>query len=180
MMCCGCWEEAGSPVVVNERVLAALRLVETVYVYNSAGGGGHIVFDDNNTGDESVARCLGWIDGDGRNAMDSDAEYEATKAALLAFQALTEDERDSVLAIRNGCFDPHNVDPSIEPGAARRIADEVDAEFMNKDAAQRIAEWAKEANGATFIFEFSEGDKQRMKDDSEKLRVYLAKLTSGN
>lgn len=139
-MCCGCWEEAGSPMVVNERVMAALKLVEVVYVHNSAGGGGHIVFDDNNTGDDSVAWCLQNIDGDGRNWFDSEDEYNDTKAALLAFQELTEDERDSVLAIRDGCFDPALVDPNVPFNALERIRDEVDAEFLNREAERIMAD----------------------------------------
>src|SRR5690348_1783765 len=62
IMCCGCWEDEGSPRIDNERVRGVQPLIEAVYKHNGVGGNLHIVLDDNNIDDGDLAFCLGQID----------------------------------------------------------------------------------------------------------------------
>ena len=91
-MCIGCYQEMGSPRIVNEATTAAARLVRRVYETHPGGGAGHIVFDDFNLEDDNIEWCI-------ENGPSMD---DQTMAALLAFQPLTEDERASALALFEG------------------------------------------------------------------------------
>jgi len=53
-MCKGCWEEAGSPAIINTKTRAVAKLIDDVYSYSGAGGNAHIVVDDWNLED---SRC---------------------------------------------------------------------------------------------------------------------------
>lgn len=101
-MCCGCWKEAESPRIDNEKVRAALVLVEAVYDYHAAGGHLHCMLDDMNVdGDFAFEQDL--IDKGGYG--DTSPEDLATEQACLdAFKALTIDERYSVLGLHAGCW----------------------------------------------------------------------------
>ena len=56
-MCCGCYEKAGSPLVMTGRVFALVELRALVYEFSTGGGRLHIVLDDFNIEDHSVAFC---------------------------------------------------------------------------------------------------------------------------
>lgn len=86
-MCKGCWEEAGSPTIMNEKVQEAIELARIVYDTNGAGGGLHIVLDDFNIEDSDIEWCLeeGIRDND-----NTDAETERDLAQLLLTMTLEE------------------------------------------------------------------------------------------
>lgn len=89
-MCYGCWEGAGKPAILTPATTACAELVKRVYDVNFMGGNLHAVIDDWNVEDES----LGWC-----------REYDlldVEKACLNAMEALSVDERYSVLAITEG------------------------------------------------------------------------------
>jgi hypothetical protein len=108
-MCINCWQEAGYKTIINDRVKEAARLVEELYLTESGGVGGygHIVFDDWNL--DCVASCLH----DAENALYKDNLCEETRlasmAALKAFEALSEDERASALALYEGFIKEDNL-----------------------------------------------------------------------
>ena len=95
-MCFGCWKDAGSPMIMNDRVKAAVEATNRLYETHLAGGGMHIVTDDWNCDDSNVSYCRDYMTG---------GEYDADEseiACLVAFEALTEDERYSALAVHEG------------------------------------------------------------------------------
>ena len=116
-MCYGCWEEGGTPQIDNEKVRAAVALVEAVYDHSCVGGNLHIVLDDWNIEDHSLEFCSYCIDHGGVMPPDQCNEvhesYQAEKRAhpdppeqlavervcCDAFMAMTEDERLSALAL---------------------------------------------------------------------------------
>lgn len=52
-MCYGCYEEAGKPAIVNDKIKKAAELVKNLYKQDGCGAGGyaHIVTDDWNLED---------------------------------------------------------------------------------------------------------------------------------
>lgn len=69
----------------------AARLVALVYQFNSAGGGLHVVVDDYNLEDASLAFCREWI---AENRLDtSRLQRECELACVTALEALSEDDR---------------------------------------------------------------------------------------
>ena len=94
-MCYGCWEEVGKPRITNDRVLFAVEKMREMYETHLAGGGLHIVTDDWNCEDRHVQWC--------RKYMTSEYKADASEmACLVAFEALSEEERYSVLAVDSG------------------------------------------------------------------------------
>lgn len=67
-MCYGCWQEYGSPIIDTPAIRAAALAVSEVYQFSAVGGNLHIVLDDWNIEDESLAFCAeqiankGWKD----------------------------------------------------------------------------------------------------------------------
>lgn len=106
-MCYECWEGAGRPVIDTPHVRAAVSATNALYDAHLSGGGMHIVTDDWNCDDESVAFCGRWIDENNGDDLE--------RACHAAFSLLTESERYSALAIANGFFDP----TSTKPGCGR-------------------------------------------------------------
>lgn len=95
-MCAGCWAEAGSPKIDNEKTRAAAAAIDRVYEFSGAGGNLHIVVDDWNLEDSSLEWCK-------VNAIVSeqdDEKREAEMACYTALRELTEEERYSAMAIR--------------------------------------------------------------------------------
>lgn len=87
-MCYGCFIDY-TPVV-NDRVIAAARLVEPVDPYGAL----HVIVDDFNIEDEHIL-----------SARD-DGDLTSDDLALLdAFEKMTEDERASALALHDGFID---------------------------------------------------------------------------
>lgn len=107
-MCCTCWEDDGAPQIDNEKVRNVLPLIDEVYVHSGAGGNLHIVLDDSNVEDENLAHCRKWIEEGGYKPGwghdDSPEQLAAEMACLIALEAMTEDERNSALGLRGGCW----------------------------------------------------------------------------
>lgn len=101
-MCINCWKESGSTAFINDRVIAAAKLVKELYETDdgSVGGYGHIVFDDWNTSDGDIESCLRDL-GNDENILSEETTM-ASMRALNAFKDLSEDERESALAIVDG------------------------------------------------------------------------------
>jgi len=57
-MCINCWKERGAPKIDNSNVREAVRQIDRVYHFHSAGGGLHIVLDDFNIDDDDLDWCL--------------------------------------------------------------------------------------------------------------------------
>jgi hypothetical protein len=108
-MCYGCWMESGKPNIRNERVERAAKAVTALYGEHFAGGKMHIVTDDWNCEDSNVAFCADLIAKEGGDDLE--------KECLAAFQALSDDERVSALALEHGWLDN---DPHPELSAAER------------------------------------------------------------
>lgn len=90
-MCVGCWEEEGSPSIVNERVVATAELLKRCHSYGAC----HIVVEDWNLEDEHIEHCL------------SEPQIDADEiAAMNALQALSLEERYSAMAICEGLLTP--------------------------------------------------------------------------
>lgn len=118
-MCCGCWEDEGSPRIDNERVRGVQLLIEAVYDHNGVGGNLHIVLDDNNIEDGNLAFCLETIDRGGHpedpnhspwytqsklDDPDSPEQLAAERACCVALQAMTYEERASAMGLWDGCW----------------------------------------------------------------------------
>lgn len=103
-MCQNCWEESGSPAIKNEKTEEAVKLIRKLYATpdGSAGGYGHIVFDDNNVEDRNIDYCLKSAKSDEYGHAISEETRVASIAALNHFSTLTMDERNSALAVIDG------------------------------------------------------------------------------
>lgn len=99
-MCYGCYEEAGSPKIINEKTKRAAMLITNLYEQPGCGAGGyaHVVVDDWNLDDIAIGHCIAsaekgefdWVSENGRIA---------SLDTLRFLAELTEDERVSALAI---------------------------------------------------------------------------------
>lgn len=78
-MCEGCYEDYGSPRIINEKTLTAARLIHEIYELMCNGGNMHIVLDDWNLEDDDLAFCADLI------AKGGDAFYRDT-TELLALE----------------------------------------------------------------------------------------------
>lgn len=107
-MCCGCWEEAGSPTIINERVIKAVDTVKALYEVHGAGGGMHIVTDDWNCEDDNVKWCREYIMYGELEKYFKRPPDKVEIDCLEAFEALTEDERYSALGLERGYFAAHS------------------------------------------------------------------------
>jgi hypothetical protein len=97
-MCRGCWENYGSPAIVNARTVAAADKVARIYEFSMVGGDAHVVVDDWNLSDETVQWCL--TEGMAMNVHEHTPEQKAiVREALEALAALPLDERASAMAI---------------------------------------------------------------------------------
>lgn len=100
-MCIGCYEDAGSPAIINEKTKKAAELIQAIYSheYGCVGGTAHIVVDDWNLSDEDIDWCI--------EHSKTDDYYckELVKLCvdcLIYLKTLTLDERHSTMAISNG------------------------------------------------------------------------------
>lgn len=98
-MCRGCWEEYERPEIDTPAVREASRAIAEVYEFAETGGDLHIVLDDWNLEDHSLAFC--------REAIEEDSDFtfrerEVERRCLSLLRALTEDERASALALYEG------------------------------------------------------------------------------
>ncbi len=100
-MCYNCYEEHGSPEIVNKGTEKAAKLIAMVYEGAGAGGNAHIVVDDFNIKDRSIDWCLEVAIVE--NKFDTEPEQLAVERECLeAMKALTISERASALAIYEG------------------------------------------------------------------------------
>lgn len=99
-MCKRCYEEEGSPRIVNESTVAAAAAISKVFEYSCVGGNAHVVIDDWNVEDWNINAALrDWLP---ENVHDADdAQLEAEREALERLLALSYDERVSALAIHD-------------------------------------------------------------------------------
>ena len=114
-MCHGCWVEEGQPVVDTPTVRAAAKAIAEVYEHSCVGGNLHIVLDDWNLEDDSLAFCDGCIKRNGlmdpehykrfpndRREEDSPEQLAAERRCHDLFAAMTVPERASALALYDG------------------------------------------------------------------------------
>lgn len=103
-MCMDCWKERGCPSTITPAVRSVQPLIADVYGHHAAGGGLHIVLDDWNTGDGSLAFCDELIRTPSYQ-MDPDVtpeRIESELACLLILRNMTQDERSTALAVHDG------------------------------------------------------------------------------
>lgn len=96
-MCRVCYENYGSPRIVNSRTLEAAANIKRVFEQSAVGGNLHIVVDDWNLDDDNLQYGI-------RNAKDDPdkekGEVELACAELL--MSMPMDERASAMAISEG------------------------------------------------------------------------------
>lgn len=132
-MCYGCWEKAGKPQMDTPLVRAAADAVAALYDHEDCGAGGnlHIVTDDWNVDDDSLAFCLYCIEHAGQMPLDDTApeihkryneqrrlspdapsKLAVERACHDALARLTEDERYAALALEHGLWSVGSLDAS--------------------------------------------------------------------
>lgn len=85
------WQPLDTPAI-----RAAVPTVKEVYRHNGVGGNLHVVVDDYNVLDDSLAACAKWIEEDDRC---SEAQRRAERACLAALTPLTPEERASAIRL---------------------------------------------------------------------------------
>jgi len=95
-MCEQCWEDAGCPIIRNEKTHEVVELIKQIHEYNAVGSNLHIVLDDFNIEDHSIQWCL-------NNSLKANI-HESTKEELAIetrcaelLLGLSLDERNSVV-----------------------------------------------------------------------------------
>jgi hypothetical protein len=99
-MCCGRYQEAGSPKIDNEKVrrLAALKPAIDEF------GHLHIIVDDWNLEDSHIKFCRREVEQNSKNESERERQEEREFLDLMATMSL--DERYSAFAIEGGCWVP--------------------------------------------------------------------------
>lgn len=92
-MCCGCWREDGAPILDNDRVRRIVALLSDADHYGAL----HIVVDDNNLEDSSLAFCRKW-------GADHGNWTEHDEVLCAAMEAATFEERVSAMGVADGCY----------------------------------------------------------------------------
>jgi hypothetical protein len=101
-MCVYCWEEYGSPKILNADVLKAVSFISAIYEFSTVGGNLHVQLDDWNIDDEYWEQFSSFRD---------DATEEELKIERQCFETmgkLSVNERASALALYNGYW-PHGI-----------------------------------------------------------------------
>lgn len=102
-MCRQCWEdEYGGASVINEKTIAAAKLITDVYEINSVGGALHVVLDDWNIEDEffGADSFKGYLEY--TLFQFSAYEVKVQRKCFDAMAALTVEGRASALALHDG------------------------------------------------------------------------------
>lgn len=94
-MCIQCYEEAGSPAIINDETKRVAALVDKLYEGAAAGGTAHIVVDDWNLDDGSIEWCLAQPMPQDYDPKQLDIETQA----LTALLALPMEQRVSAMAL---------------------------------------------------------------------------------
>lgn len=89
---------------MSDKVKAAAELIAGVYEHHGAGGGLHVVLDDWNIEDSTVAFCQNYIETPEYRANDevTSDRLGAERNCVHALKTLTEEERGSALALYDG------------------------------------------------------------------------------
>ncbi len=98
-MCYGCWQEYGSPQIINPQVVMACGLARKVEDLTCNGGNLHIQLEDWNIEDEH------WDKYEIYDEHTTGQQRTAEEACFEAFKNLTLEERASALALREGYFE---------------------------------------------------------------------------
>ncbi len=116
-MCCGCYEEYGSPVVVSDKVHVARELRGYVYEFNLAGGNLHCLLDDFNI--EDVFTTEDYIDEQEKAGECHPLQIAFERACARVFAAMSMDERATALGWE--CI-PEDKRPDTKPSDPVRAA----------------------------------------------------------
>jgi len=101
-MCYSCFEEYGRPVVMTEKVAAAVPLIRGVYDFCFVGGLLHVVLDDWNLEDDCISGCVESAAAGTYERPMTDTE----KACAELMLSMSEDERATALALFDGFINP--------------------------------------------------------------------------
>ncbi len=95
-MCLDCYGEYGSPKILNEAVLKAVNLINTIYVFSTVGGNLHVQLDDWNIEDEY------W--GEFEPFREDSTEYELgiERECFDTMKSMSLEERASALVLHYG------------------------------------------------------------------------------
>ena len=96
-MCYACWDELGKPAILNAKTRALPSLIKAVYAEPTGGSGGllHIVLDDWNIENDSIAYCAD-------EANHSRLMTAAESACIDHMFDMTIEERASGMALESG------------------------------------------------------------------------------
>ncbi len=86
--------------IINEATKNAAQLIEAAHPWGHVA---HIVLEDENLEDSSIQWCLEHLHEQAENMTESG--IKADRTALEALLALTEDERDSAMAIFHAFYE---------------------------------------------------------------------------
>lgn len=102
-MCINCYEAYDSPAIINDNTRRAAELIEEVYEHwgCSAGGYGHIVFDDWNLKDGNIDFCIEQAKSNSAAEISNEGRTACIEA-LEFFKQLSEPERAAALAMVDG------------------------------------------------------------------------------
>jgi len=119
-MCYGCWVEYAKPAIDTPAIREVVKVIEEVYSYSCVGGNLHIVLDDWNLEDHSLAFCKREIERGGHpedpnhspwytkiklENPDSPEQLAVERKCHDLLFALTEPERASALALYDGYWE---------------------------------------------------------------------------
>jgi hypothetical protein len=93
-MCIDCWLDYEDSKVINDKVTTAVKLINELYDYHSAGGNLHVVLDDWNL--DSIETCKNFID----NEQDP-IKKEIELRVYNHISNITENELASALALKS-------------------------------------------------------------------------------
>ena len=100
-MCQACYEECGSPKIINDKTIKCAKLIDAIYEYSCVGSNLHIIIDDFNIEDCQIEWCL--TEAIKENIHESDEDQLNIEIECLeALKVMTMDERASSLAIHCG------------------------------------------------------------------------------
>lgn len=103
-MCIDCYQEAGSPCIINDNVIDAANLININLLLDSVGGYAHIVIDDWNLENEHIEYCIeaankrshSWV---------SEASRLVSLQVLAKLKDLSLEERYTAMAIAEGIIE---------------------------------------------------------------------------
>lgn len=102
-MCQTCFEEAGSPSVLNAKIIEASEAIKDLYLQEgcSCGGYAHIVVDDWNLEDHHIKYCIEIAEKGDKDYIDNDGKVACLNTLNLLMD-LPEHQRYTALALADG------------------------------------------------------------------------------